>query len=161
MRQNRIGKNVIEFLASLTLSKPALLLTSLSRMVDFWVGGAFGSPLVYILSILGLAAMTNLKNPFYRLLFCWVLIPFLIIFALVPGMETYYYRILFVVPFQVLTAVGFFWLLSWLGRTLNHAEAKPKITYPRLLQLVLLSLVALFLFNYALRIVDQVVVLAI
>jgi hypothetical protein len=149
-------------IASLSLSKLALLPTSLSHMADFWVGGAFGSPLIYLLGILGMATMADLKRDFNRIVFCWVLVPFLIIFAIVPGMEPYYYRIAYVIPFQILVAIGASWLLLWVGRMLGPAEPKPaKITHARLLQIMLLSLLALLLFSYALRIVDQVVVLAI
>jgi hypothetical protein len=148
--------------ASLSLSKFALLPTSLSRMADFWVGGAFGSPMIYILGILGMAAMADLKQNFNRMLFCWVLVPFLIIFAIVPGMEMYYYRIAYVIPFQRPAAIGFSWLLLKLGSALGSAESKPaKINYSKLLQIVLFTLLVLLLFNYALRIVDQAVVLAI
>jgi hypothetical protein len=148
--------------ANLTLSKLTLLLPSLSHMADRWVGGAFGSPLVYILGILGMASMVDLQKNFNRLLLCWVLVPSLAIFALVPGMESLYYRIAYVIPFQIPVAVGFSWLLWRLGRTLSSAELKPaKITYSRLLQIVLFSLLTLLLFNYALRLVDQVVVLMI
>ncbi len=145
---------------TLTLSKITLLTASLSRTVDFWLGGAFGSPLIYILSILGIASMADLRNSFNRLLFCWVLVPLLAIFALIPGTETYYSRIFYTIPFQIPAAIGFSWLLMKLGSALTHAETKPaRVTYPQLLQMVLFSLLFLLLFNYALRIVDQVVIL--
>jgi hypothetical protein len=148
-------------IASMGPSK-LLLLTSLSRMADLWVGGAFGSPLVYILCILGMAAMADLRKNFNRLLFCWVLAPFLIIFAVVPSMEPYYYRIAYVVPFQIVTAVGFSWLLLKLGGALAPSGPEPAhMTHARLLQAVLFALLVLILINYAIRIVDQVVVLSI
>ncbi len=149
-------------LANLALSKLTLLLPSLSRMVDLWVGGAFASPVIYILCILGMAAMADLKKDFNRLILCWVAVPGLAIFSLIPGMEPLYYRVAYTIPFQIPAAVGFSWLLLKLGSALSPAEPKPaRMTHTRLLQIVLLSLLVLILFNYALRIVDQVVALSI
>jgi hypothetical protein len=148
--------------ANLNISKLSLLLPSLSHMADRWVGGAFGSPVIYILSILGMASMVDLTKNFNRLLLCWVLVPSLAIFALVPGMEQLYYRIAYIMPFQIPAAVGFLWLLSRLSRTRSFVELKPaKITYFNLLRIVLFLLLILLLFNYALRLVDEAVVVMI
>jgi hypothetical protein len=109
-----------------------------------------------------MAAMADLKKDFNRLILCWVAVPGLAIFSLIPGMEPLYYRVAYTIPFQIPAAVGFSWLLLKLGSALAHAEPKPaRMTHTRLLQIVLLSLLVLILFNYALRIVDQVVALSI
>jgi hypothetical protein len=146
-------------IANLNISKITLLLPSLSHMTDRWVGGAFGSPVIYILGILGMASMVDLTKNFNRLLLCWVLVPSLAIFALVPGLEHLYYRIAYVIPFQIPAAVGFLWLLSSLTRTRSFVELKSaKITYFNLLKIVLFLVLMLLLLNCAIRLVDEAVV---
>lgn len=145
-----------------TAAKITMLLTSLAHIADFWVGGAFGNPVVYILAILGMAALADLKKSFNRLLFCWVLVPFLAIFAIVPGMEQYFHRIAYTVPFQILAAVGFSWLVLKLRRALaGTAPAPARLPPTTVMEIAVASLLLLLLFNYALRIVEQAVVLSI
>lgn len=148
---------------SLNPSKLALLIQSLAHMADRWVGGAFGSPIVYVLALAGVATMRDLSKNFNRLILCWVLVPALVLFAVIPGSEAYYYRIAYTIPFQIPAAIGAYWLLGrmseWLRGWRRGGAALPDMPfYTKCLLGGSFLLLALILFNYALRIVDQLMV---
>jgi len=145
------------FTANLNIPKISLLQPSLSLMVERWAGGAFGNPLIIALAILGMISMADLTKRFNRLILCWIMVPSLAILALVPGYESFYYRIAYVIPFQIPAAIGLHWLLNKLRSMLNSSST-PTMTYFRLFQIFLITLIILLLFNYSLRIVDEAMV---
>ncbi|MDD1776117.1 MAG: hypothetical protein LUP94_02055 [Candidatus Methanomethylicus sp.] len=148
-------------MSNLSFSKITLLLPSLSHMADRWVGGAFGSPLVYVLALVGMVRMADISKNFHRLLFSTVLIPALAILALVPGYEQLYYRIAYICPVQIPAAVGLYWLVNWLtarqpsGK--EEMKSLPKSSMSNV-KVLIYTVFILVLFNYALRIADQVLI---
>jgi len=144
------------FISNLNISKIILLQPSLSLMVQRWAGGAFGNPLMIALAILGMVSMADMAKRFHRLILCWILVPSLAIFALVPGSENLYYRIAYVIPFQIPAAIGLYWLLSKLRSTLNSSSTST--TYFKLFQILIITLVILLLFNYSIRTVDEAMI---
>ncbi|MCP8322092.1 MAG: hypothetical protein H3Z52_14330, partial [archaeon] len=142
------------FMANMNTSKIILLQPSLSLMVQRWVGGAFGNPLIISLAILGMVSMADLTKRFNRLILCWILVPSLAILALVPGSENLYYRIAYVIPFQIPAAIGLYWLLNKIRGMLNSNST----TYFKLLQIFTIALVILLLLNYSLRSVDMAMI---
>jgi hypothetical protein len=142
------------FMANMNTSKIILLQPSLSLMVQRWAGGAFGNPLLILLSILGMVSMADLNKRFHRLILCWILTPSLAILALVPGSENLYYRIAYVIPFQIPATIGLYWFLNKLRSKLNLTST----IYFNLFQIFTIALVMLFLFNYSLRSVDMAMI---
>jgi hypothetical protein len=61
-----------------------------------------------------------------------------------------FYRIVYLVPFQVLAAIGVFWLFSYSDKILFFRGGRMFW----ILKILILVLVVLFFFNYALRSVD-------
>ncbi|MEM3437407.1 MAG: hypothetical protein QXP55_02570 [Nitrososphaerales archaeon] len=144
------------FIDNLNISKIILLQPSLSLMVQRWAGGAFGNPLIIALAIFGMISMADLTKRFNRLILCWILVPSLAILALVPGSENLYYRIAYVIPFQIPATIGLYWLLNKLGSKLDLSSTST--IYLKLLQILIIGLIILLLFNYSLRSVDMAMI---
>jgi len=121
----------------------------LKTSAEMWVGGLYGNPLLLILAILGMIAIVGFASRFNRLMFLWVMLPSLVLF--VVSSENYmFYRIFYVLPVQVLAAIGIFWVFRFF-------ESKYLLNNSRrcwLCKVGLLSLVVLLFFTYALRSVD-------
>ncbi|MCP8314404.1 MAG: hypothetical protein H3Z53_08565 [archaeon] len=130
---------------------------ALSLMVQRWVGGAFGNPLIIALAILGMASMADLSKSFHRLVLCWILVPSLAFFLIVSSQEWLYWRIVYVIPFQIPAAIGLYWLLNKL-RSMLHSSSTTTKTYFRLFQILIVAFILLFLFNYSLRSVDMAMI---
>ena len=134
---------------SLGLSAFVNLKHGLDYAVQSWVGGVFAAPLLIVLSILGLFFVIDFSSKFNRLVALWVAVPSLLLFFFSP--ESYFfYRILYLLPCQILSALGLFWLferLDWLGRSRAN-----KVVL--LVKIGIGVLAFLFLLNYALRSVD-------
>lgn len=134
---------------SLGLSAFVNLKHGLDYAVQSWVGGFFAAPLLIVLSSLGLFSVMDFSSKFNRLSALWVVVPSLLLFFFSP--ESYFfYRILYLLPCQVLAALGVFWVfgkLDWLRKS----RANKMVL---LVKIGVLVLVFLFLLNYALRSVD-------
>jgi hypothetical protein len=135
------------------------LQNGLGLMVSKYVGGLFGNPLMIILSITGVFSIINFKRPltkFHRILLLWVLIPSLALLSVPSGQEILYYRIVYLMPFQILAALG----LNFTFNNIKEIEYKFKLspTYSQALRILLFTLVVLFLLNYSLRSVDEATV---
>ena len=144
-------------ISNLNISKIFLLEPSLSLLVQRWAGGAYGNPLIIALAILGMIAMADLTKRFNRLILCWIMVPSLVMLAIVPGSECLYWRVAYVFPFHIPAAIGLRWLINKLRSTLASTSTAT-ITYFRLFQIFLITIVMLLLFNYTLRTVDQAMI---
>ncbi len=135
---------------SLSPLAPVNVYVGLDNAVRLWVGGLYGNAPLLILSILGLFLVKSQLARFNRLLFVWVAAASLPLFVFSP--ESYlFYRMLYMVPFQVFAAAGLFWGLNKFDRFQSLQENKPLMVT---LKVLITSLVLLFLLNYALRSVD-------
>ncbi len=128
------------------------LLGGLERMVQLWVGGVFGNPLLVVLAVFGVFCFADFTKRFNRLVLLWMAVPSLALFAVSPN-NFYFYRLVYLVPFQVLAAAGLYWIVNRLEKALS---AKNNWVFAALKILVIL-LVVLFLLNYALRSADGTV----
>ncbi len=81
----------------------------------------------------------------------WVAVPSVALLATPPDL---YSRIVYLIPMQILAAVGLHWILDKLEG--SHASFKTSGTF-HALKISLIALVLLFLLNYALRSVDGAV----
>lgn len=141
---------VSSVLSSISISNLLNLQTNLASMVQSFVGGLFGNPLLILLAILGVLSMFNLAKTFNRIMLLWIVVPSLAILAVSP--DPYYYRFIYLIPIQIQAAAGLNWTLDKLGHTRSSLETDKTLrTAPALIA----TLVLLLLLNYALRSVDQ------
>ena len=125
------------------------LQNGLETMVQSWVGGLYANPLLVFFAVAGMFSVIVFANRFSRLMFLWVMVPSLAL--LVVSAENYmFYRIVYVVPLQILAAIGVFWVLNNFESGLRFKDSK--ISW--LLKIVILVLIMLVFANYALRSVD-------
>jgi len=146
-------------LHTLGISNLFNLQNGLAVMVSMKVGGLFGNPLMIILAVAGIFSMINFTRSlpkFHRMLLLWVIVPSLALLAIPPGQESLYYRVIYLIPFQILAAIGLCWILNKL-KDIEH-KFKLNRTYSYILRASLFTLVVLFLLNYALRSVDEAVI---
>jgi hypothetical protein len=121
----------------------------LETMVKSWVGGLYANTLLVILAVLGMFSVVAFANRFSRLMFLWVTVPSLVLLVVSAG-NYMFYRVVYVIPFQVLAAVGLFWVFTNFE---NLFLLKDSRFYWVCKIGVFLLFVLLFL-NYALRSVD-------
>uniref|UniRef100_A0A7C3ESK4 Glycosyltransferase RgtA/B/C/D-like domain-containing protein n=1 Tax=Candidatus Methanomethylicus mesodigestus TaxID=1867258 RepID=A0A7C3ESK4_9CREN len=140
-----------KFVEGLGVAKITMLHTSMALMIQRWVGGAFGSPLFYLFSIFGVASMAKMDG-FNKLLLCSLIVPSLGILAIVPTYEPLYYRVAYVIPFQVLSALGFCWALAKVSQFLRASGHDRRVVI--IIEVLLIVLVVLIFLNYALRITN-------
>ena len=99
------------------------LQSGLETMVESWVGGLFANPLLVFFAIVGMFSVVVFANRFSRLMFLWVMVPSLVL--LVVSAENYmFYRVVYVVPLQVLAAIGMFWMLSNFESAIGFRNSK-------------------------------------
>jgi hypothetical protein len=137
-------------ISSISVSNFFNLQNGLASMVQGWVGGLLGNPLLLILAVVGVFAMFDFKTNFNRMMLLWIMIPSLALLVVTP--DPYYYRFIYLVPFQVQAAAGLYWIVTKLENMrsrLNMSETS------RTAIAITIALVALFLLNYALRSVDE------
>jgi hypothetical protein len=132
---------------------------NLGMMVSMFVGGLFGNPLMLVLTVAGMFSMINLAKPstkFNMIMLLWVAVPSIPLLFISAGQVMLVYRLVYLVPLQILAAVG---LQSILDR-LKDAEHKHRLDrrYSYVLRMLLFGLVVLFFLNYALRSVDEAVI---
>jgi len=127
-----------------TLSEfPANLSVTLS---DF-LGGFLASPLIYLLASIG-ALQGGYRRRFERLLYSW-LIPTSIVFLLTRSIDQW--RMLYLMPIQILAALGVFQLIKGAGLLLPEQKTRRGYVMTKLFKILLLCLIILSLFNYAAR----------
>jgi hypothetical protein len=122
------------------------LLGGLENMVRLWVGGVFGNPLLVVLAVFGVFCFADFAKRFNRLVLLWVAVPSLALFGVSPS-TFYVYRLVYLVPFQVLAAAGLYWIVSRLEKAMSAKKSWVFVV----LKIVVIILVVLFLLNYALR----------
>jgi hypothetical protein len=135
------------------------LQNGLGLMVSMSVGGIFGNPLMLTLAVAGMFSMINSTRSltkFRRIVLLWVIVPSLALFAISSGQELFFYRLIYLIPFQILAALG----LRSIFNRLKYVEHKFKLnaTHFYMLRILLFTLVLLFLLNYSLRSVDEAMI---
>jgi membrane protein CcdC involved in cytochrome C biogenesis len=86
----------------------------------------------------------------------WVIVPSLALLIISPGQEMFIYRLVYLIPFQILAAIG----LNSIFNKLKDVERKFKLsaTYSYVLRILLFTLIVLLLLNYSLRSVDEAII---
>jgi hypothetical protein len=147
--------------ATSNIGIPSLLnlQNGLGLIVSMFMGGLFGNPLMIILAVAGMFSMINFTRSltkFHRIMLLWIIIPSLALLAVSPGQEMFFYRLVYLIPFQILAAIG----LHSIFNRLKDVERKFKLsaTHSYVLRILFFTLVVLFLLNYSLRSVDEAMI---
>ncbi len=145
-----VGYGGISFVQrSFVLPNVLNLQKGLETMVQAWVGGLYANPLLVFLAIAGILSVAAFATRFSRLMLLWIIVPSLAL--LVVSAENYmYYRIVYLLPFQILASSGVFWLLNNFENRIHLENSK----MAWLLKIGVLVLIVLLFANYALRSVD-------
>lgn len=140
--------------SSISVSNLLNLQSNLNSMVQAWVGGLFGNPLLILLAIAGVLSMFNFTKKFNRMMLLWIIVPSLALLAVSP--DPYYYRLTYLIPIQIQAAAG----LQWALNRLEHLKAlsKPGSLLLRVVSVSIITLTVLLMLNYALRSADEAVV---
>jgi hypothetical protein len=147
------GTNLFNVASGIGLSNLLNLQHNLASMVQSWVGGLFGNPLLILLAVAGVFSMFDSAKRFNRIMLLWVMVPSLALLAVTP--DPYYYRFLYLIPIQVQAAAGLLWTISKLEVIRGWFKADRNF---RALKILILMLAVLFLLNYALRSVDEALI---
>jgi hypothetical protein len=144
--------SVITSSLSLSLLAPTNVYNGINSAIELWVGGLFANPLLLILAVAGMFALDPKKSKFDRFLIIWIAVPSIILFTLSPeNFETFvFHRILYLLPVQILAAIGLHKLLNKMD-TLGDQQRHKSTT---ILKILITLMVLLFLINYALRAVE-------
>ncbi len=123
----------------------------LLNMIQSWVSGAFAEPILLIFAVIGLFYFMDFSKRFNRLLILLVAVPSLILLKVSPE-GFLYYRLVYLVPVEILAAAGFYWLINRVGDWIGSENSK----MCQIIKFLLVALVILFFLNYALRLADSV-----
>ena len=138
-----------EVLSSMSLSFLGNVWAVVVFTITYYVGGFFGNPLIYLLGFLGAFRFLRVEGCSSRVLFSWLA---LVSAASVLMDSWYQWRLLYLLPFQVFAVFGLQILVD-IARSLSldvhsvHRDEGSSLLFKFLLLLVVL----LSLFNYALR----------
>ncbi len=141
---------------SIGLENLSSLLSTLNFTIRFYVGGFFGNPIIYIFAVLGTFMLNDFKNEFNRLIVS-ILLPASLLGFLVESF--WQWRILYMVPYHILAALGFAFIINILKRASQSPEGQSNDgrNLLRLLPAILILLLVLSQFNYALRCMNYII----
>jgi len=144
-----VSSGYTEVLGSMSLSFLRNAWAVVVFTITYYVGGFFGNPLMYLLGFLGVFRLSRVGSPLSRILFSWL--------ALISAgsvlMDSWYqWRLLYLLPFQMFALFGLQILVDIAGSLsmdvhTSHRGGGSSLLFKFLLVLVVL----LSLFNYALR----------
>lgn len=93
--------------------------TRLPILIDTWFFGALANPIILALSLVGIALCFHQRTSFNRLLISWTIVGALLSVLVSPigkDMDQWLlWRTLYLIPFQVLATIGFFFFVAKLG----------------------------------------------
>ena len=144
-----VSSGYTEVLGSMSLSFLGNVWNVAVFTITYYVGGFFGNPLIYLLGFLGAFRLSRVGSPSSRILFSWL--------ALISAgsvlMDSWYqWRLLYLLPFQVFALFGL-QILVGMARSLSLdvRDARRGEGSFLLFEFLLVLIVLLSLFNYALR----------
>jgi len=147
------GTNLSNVASGIGVSNLLNLQNNLASMVQSWVGGLFGNPLLILLAVAGVFSMFDFAKRFNRIMLLWVMVPSLALLAVTP--DPYYYRFLYLIPIQVQAAAGLLWTINKLEVLRGWFKTDRNL---RIFKILIVVLAVLFLLNYALRSVDEAII---
>jgi len=147
------GGSLSDLTSGIGFSNLLNLQNNLAQIVQSYVGGLFGNPLLILLAIVGVFSMFGFAERFNKLMILWVVVPSLALLAVSP--DPYYYRFLYLIPIQVQAAAGLVWVIGKLEFARGWFKTDRNL---QTFKILIIVLVVLFLLNYALRSVDEALV---
>jgi len=150
---NAEGTNLSLVASGIGLSNLMNLQNNLALMVQSYVGGLFGNPLLILLAVAGVFSMFDFAKRFNRIMLLWVMVPSLALLAVAP--DPYYYRFLYLIPIQVQAAAGLLWTINKLEVLRGWFKTDRNLLTFKIL---IVMLAVLLLLNYALRSVDEAII---
>jgi hypothetical protein len=93
---------------------------------------------------------------FNRIMLLWIVIPSLTLLTISPDL---YHRSIYLIPIQILAAMGLLWIFGKFEEKVGRLRENEFLFNS--LKILIVALVVLFLFNYALRSVDESMIYAI
>jgi hypothetical protein len=135
--------------SSLGLPNFGYVFSGLEKSVDTILGGVYANSWLVILSIVGLLVLLRIKSSASRFFVAWVFVGCVsILFA---SQSVVFDRVLFLLPWVILSALGLFWGLGLVSRLVSLGRL-------RFVVIVILGvLIFLVLSNYALRYVFNII----
>jgi hypothetical protein len=147
------GTNLSNVASGIGVSNLLNLQNNLASMVQSYVGGLLGNPLLILLAVAGVFSMFDFAKRFNRIMLLWVMVPSLALLAVTP--DPYYYRFLYLIPIQVQAAAGLLWIINKLEVLRGWFKTDRNL---RAFKTLIVVLTVLFLLNYALRSVDEAII---
>src|SRR5271157_995095 len=147
------GGNLSTVTSSISFSNLLNLQNNVVMIVQSYVGGLFGNPLLVLLAVVGVFSMFDFSKKFNKIMMLWVVVPSLALLIVSP--DPYYYRFLYLIPIQIQAAAGLLWMISKLEHVKSWFKGQSNL---RTFKILIVGLIVLFLLNYALRSVDEAVV---
>ncbi len=131
------------------------IITTLTVTIKLFVGGFFGNPILYLFAIFGTLMLQDLKRSFNRLILSILLATSTL--SLLVG-QFWQWRILYIIPFQILAALGYAFIVLVLKGSLpsNNNKSYRKNAL-KIFQVLLLTTLILSQFNYALRCMNFII----
>lgn len=146
-------ESILQYATSnIGLSSFLNLQNNLASMVQMWVGGLLGNPLLLTLAVAGMLSIMDFRKRFDRLMLFWVMVPSLALLATPPDL---FYRVVYLIPIQILAATGLYWMLNKLEEAISSLKTSETF---HMLKISIIILILLFLLNYSLRSVDGAVI---
>lgn len=144
-----VSSGYTEVLGSMSLSFLANIWAVVVFTITYYVGGFFGSPIIYLLGFLGAFRVLKVGGNPSRVLFSWLA---LISAGSVLVDSWYQWRLLYLLPFQVFVGLGL-QTLADVGRSLSlefRRTDRDRGSYG-IFEFLLVLVVLLSLFDYTLR----------
>jgi len=133
--------------ASLSLPNPVFIVSGMKQTVDVMLGGVFANQIFFVLSLIGLLLLLRFKSEIANFFAAWLFVAcVLIIFA---ADNFVFNRVLFLVPWVVLSALGLDFVIRFTGSKLGGL--KNSRNHGCWVVLLVLSFVFIVLLNFSLR----------
>jgi hypothetical protein len=139
-----------EIMPSISLSYLLKLNKTLTHTLIGYVGGFLMNPILFILAILGLFGIRDLKNEFNRMIFSWMAITS--IGALLVN-SWFQWRLFYLMPLPILAALGVNLILESINKlySMLNKEFLENLKYVKIIHWLFMILIGISMLNYAFR----------
>lgn len=144
-----IYNGLYEVAGSFSLSRLDDVIPTLTMTMNFYVGSLLAYPLILIIAVIGGVSMARSNSQHARPISAWLIVASVSAILLDSWFQ---WRVLYLVPFEVLAAIGIVFLFSTIDRAIRPNRLGSENT--RLLQMIklfLLIVVIMDFMNYSLR----------
>jgi hypothetical protein len=146
---------VYQVLVDLDPANIPSVVASLDTTLKLFLAGAMANPMIIILGIVGVLTLPDLRNPFSRLLLCWVAVIGTAIFLSPNSLQTgdlLQSRVFYLLPFQIFSAMGFLVILRYLSGLMTGYGEHGSLLSKLFVVLAYMAFISISL-SFALRVV--------